>query len=1622
VALGTVPKTIRSEGILKTTRKRPARAAKADRTKRSRAPKAKRPSKFKRAVAAAPKEPAPSEGDHFLVVGLGASAGGLEAVRKLLAVLPAKTGFAFILIQHLDPTHRSMLAELLARDTAMEVVQVTDGMPLAPDRLHIIPPHAYLALDGGVLRISAPRPSTGARMPLDFFLNSLAKQYGERAVAVILSGTGTDGSVGATAVSENGGLVIAQEPDEASYAGMSRSAIATGTVNLVLPAAKIPAALINYAQHPYVTARRRAVLPVERPEEGLNSLITLLRMRTARDFARYKTATLLRRTQRRMAAAGIKDIEDYVKLLRQDDRELELLAKDLLIHVTGFFRDPAAFAALAKTVIPGLMRQHKDDEPIRVWVPACSTGEEAYSIAMLFMEAFAAAKRSMKLQVFASDVSGDAVAYGRNGLYPDSIKADVSEDRLARFFTRDHGSYRVSRDLRDAIVFTVQDVLSDPPFSHLDLVSCRNLLIYLLPNEQEKVLTLLHFALRESGYLFLGTSETIGRLTDHFEPIADTLRIFRRIGAVQPHARMVAPLIVDRSRALWPRLVAPAEAKEPSFGDLVKARLLEVYAPAAVLVNRKYQGLYFLGATDRYLRVAPGEPSRDLRGMLRNGLPSMFRAAVRQASETHEVATIRGGQVKRNGDTVTVCISARPVQHQGEELVLVTFADEPERRKASTDATPADASRAEQVERELETTRRELELTIRDLQASNQELTSLNEEAISMNEEFQSTNEELESSREELQSMNEELTTVNSELQESLDRERKGGDDLKNILNSADVATLFLDNDLHVRFFTPAAAPLFNLIATDIGRPLADLAVRFEGVDLQADARTVLSSLTPLRRDVKIASGSWYLCSISPYRTEQDRAEGVVINLANISSFKEEEEKLRAAHTYTEAIIDTIREPLVVLDGDLRVVSASQSFYRFFGAQPADTLGRPLPDTDAHHLDVPQLREFLDRLTGGARGLGTVEIAIDVPPLGPRVLVVTAEQIHEATPTNNKILISFTDITDLKRSAEEAVAKRAAEQANLEKSRFLAAASHDIRQPLQALTLLRDALEQRVRDEQGREMLARMERVLDSMSGLVAGLLDINQLETGAVRPILVDFPVMEVLDALHSEFFDQARSKGLGWRLVHCGLAAHTDRRLFTEILRNLLSNAIRYTDEGKILLGCRRHGSNLRIEVWDTGIGIPEEQLPHIFEENYQITAVDATRRGGLGLGLAIVQRLAELLNHPVGVRSRIGKGTVFFIEVPLAGPAPQPAKQAEESQRRTSGRTGTILVIEDEPTVRDMLAATLKAKGHRVVAVSNGQPALDLVTKDGLRPDLLISDYSLPGKFTGAEIAATLRSTLGWQIPAIILSGDVRSETRQDVGEKGLFNLVKPVDAATLSSLIEQLLASSPRAAVAPTTAPAAERLPAAGAGTIFVVDDDRDIREAMRAVLSQAGHQVNTSADAQSFLSSHRPGDTGCVIVDVRMPGMNGLEMLARLSNMDGGKLPAIVITGQGDIAMAVEAMRAGAVDFIEKPIDANALLTSVNRALRQAATPAERSAVGSAAAMRIAGLTKREREVMRLVVSGVTNKEIAARLGINQRTVETHRAALMKKIGASSLSDLVRLDIASGGVGSNPAND
>ena len=708
-----------------------------------------------------------------------------------------------------------------------------------------------------------------------------------------------------------------------------------------------------------------------------------------------------------------------------------------------------------------------------------------------------------------------------------------------------------------------------------------------------------------------------------------------------------------------------------------------------------------------------------------------------------------------------------------------------------------------------------------------------------------------------------------------------------------------------------------------------------------------------------------------------------------------------------EAMIRTIREPLVVVDEELRVVGASDSFYRFFGAEPADTLGRQLPDTDAHHLDTPAIRTFLEHVKAGDPKDETYEIEVDAPALGRRVLAVTAAPIHDAEGTNKKILISFSDVTEFRRAIEAlAAAKQAAEQANLAKSRFLAAVSHDLRQPLQAMNLWRAALRRRVTEPQALALIDRKDRASEAIVGMLDSLLDIDQLETGAIEPVWAEFPIEELFDAMTREFADRARSKGLGWRVVKSGLAVRSDRRLLEDMVRNLLSNAIRYTDKGKILLGCRRRGERLRIEVWDTGLGIPEDQIPRIFEEYHQVG--EGGRRGGLGLGLSIVQHLGELLAHPLGVRSWLGKGSVFSVETPLAGATPLPAPTTEAPQPTRGLLTGSVLVIEDDPSVREALEAMLRAEGHRVAVAATGQAALDLVARDGTRPDLVIAEFNLPGGMDGLMAVSGLRSALGQQAPAIILSGAVRKAKLGKIAASGCVSVAKPVGAAALSRLVQSLLTGSEPATE--TTAAARRAKPAAGA--IFVVDDDRETREAMQVLLTDAGYQAKTYPSARAFLNSVRAEDKGCLVTDVRMPGVNGLEMLAQLAAA-GGKMPAIVITGQGDIAMAVQAMRAGAVDFIEKPVAPEALLAALDRAFRMTESPAERSARHAEAAMRVASLTKRDREVMDLVVAGEANKVIAARLGISQRTVETHRATVMQKLKARSISELVRLAIAAG---------
>jgi two-component system, chemotaxis family, CheB/CheR fusion protein len=715
-----------------------------------------------------------------------------------------------------------------------------------------------------------------------------------------------------------------------------------------------------------------------------------------------------------------------------------------------------------------------------------------------------------------------------------------------------------------------------------------------------------------------------------------------------------------------------------------------------------------------------------------------------------------------------------------------------------------------------------------------------------------------------------------------------------------------------------------------------------------------------------------------------------------------------------DRIVDTIRQALVVLDQSLHVVFVNRAFYRTFNVVPEQTIGQHLAYVGDHRLDVPALRGLLDLLQAEDAAIEDYEIEIELPALGRRMLLLSVEKIRGESEGACEIVMTIDDVTERKRA--ETMLKSAkwhAERANLSKSRFLAAASHDLRQPLQTLSLVRGILAKKIKDKNDEEALmlvARLNETADALLDMLDTLLDINQLETGGVRPERIDFPINDLLERLRIEFAFHAQAHGLIWHVVPCRLGIRSDPRLLEQMIRNLLSNAVKHTEHGKILLGCRRRGDKLRIQVWDTGTGIPRDQLRAIFEEFHQLDNPVREHNRGFGLGLSIVQRLGNLLGHSIDVRSRIGKGSVFAVEVPLGGEQPSLPGRRRSSGVQSSGRHATILVVEADPSVREMLALLFTNEGHRAAAVADGKQAVALA-RGTIKPDIVVADYSLPNGMTGLEVIARVRETLGSELPAVILTGDISTDTMREITRRGCAQRYKPVRAEELTHLIQSLLAESRQPTMRADPSPQAEPQGDMLRPTIFVVDDESSVREAMRELLQEEGWEVEVYSSGEAFLEAYRPGREGCLVVDARMSRMSGLELLERLK-VEDGSLPAIMITAHADIRLAVRAMKAGAMAFLEKPVQYDELIVNIERALDLTRDSAALSSLRAAAARRIADLTSRERQVVEMVVDGNPNKQIAYVLGISQRTVETHRATAMKKLGARTLSELIHLTIAS----------
>lgn len=1167
----------------------------------------------------------------FPIAAVGASAGGLDALKRFLGALPLDSGIGFVLVPHLHPRHKSLMVELLSNQTQLPVSEARHGMAVQPNRIYVIPPNRYLGIERGAIVLRAPPDPRGLKPAIDFAFRSLAEDQKEAAICIILSGTGAYGTEGAKEIKLAGGLVIVQDPETAAYAQMPQSAVSAGIADYVLPPETMPAALIDYTRQVFRN-RHVATEKIEVAGDGVRRVLAVLRARTKFDFQHYRKGTLLRRIRRRMALRHVADLAAYVDKLREDPDEITALRKDLLIGVTAFFRDADAFAALAEHVVPKLVERASAERPIRVWVPGCATGEEAYSIGMLLIERFAAAGKTPRIQIFSTDIDEDALEIGRQGIYPESIATAVSAERLHRFFTRDGArGYQVSKSLRDCVLFAPHSLIGDPPFSKLDLVSCRNVLIYLEPDVQAKVISLLHFALNDDGYLLLGPSETIGRATAMFEPISKKWRLYRRTGPARRDL-VTIPIVMPAERRLRSARPEPPRRRRAGFAEVMQKVLAEEFAPASVLINRAYEILSVQGPLVNYVEFPAGEITKDLLGMARQGLRAKIRATCQKAMSDGRTVSERDARVRRNGGYVACSITVRPIKEQKEaaSLLLVVFQDQ----VSAPRAEPAQSGGAEetalvrQLESELRATREDLQTIVEEFESSNEELKASNEEVMSMNEELQSANEELETSKEELQALNEELTTVNSQLQDKVEEIDKANSDLLNLIAATDIATVFLDTELRIKRFTPATGRLVNLMATDVGRPLRSFAPLFSDADLLPDAERVIATLNPIEKEIRADGDRWYLRRISPYRSAENRIGGVVITFVDVAQLRELNAALQRRTTELEtsahrirAVLDAAVDAIISIDGAGVIETFNSGAEEMFGYSAAEAIGQdvgllmPSPYREHHAQYIRRYRE-----TGEARAIGKMRELKGLRKNG----------------TEFPILLSVSEIGDLgiytgivhDITEQRALQQEVVQIATLEQRRIGQELHDGTQQELAGLGLLAQSLSEQLAAggaSTDAELAARL------AAGIAQTNRQVRELSRGLVPMVIEAAGLPTALGELAASTterhglacsFESATPLEIGDSVA----ATHLYR-----IAQEAVGNAVKHARASAVSIKLASDERALRLEIGDDGVGVAD----------------DAQHTGGLGL--RIMDYRCALIGGNLTVGRRDGGGTLVVCVVP-------------------------------------------------------------------------------------------------------------------------------------------------------------------------------------------------------------------------------------------------------------------------------------------------------------------------------------------------------------------------------------
>jgi two-component system CheB/CheR fusion protein len=1310
-------------------------------------------------------------------VGVGASAGGLEALEQFFAKMPAQTGMAFFVVQHLSPDFRSLMDELLARRTEIPIRRVEDGMIARPDTIYLMPPKKEMIISGGQLLLTDKDLSQALTLPIDHFFRSLAQDAGDAAIGIVLSGTGSDGSRGIRAIHDAGGLVLVQSAETAKFDGMPKSAIETGVADFILHVHEMPGTLLRCLHHPLAEGMGQlAIDPVR--ETAMERIYRLLRDRYAIDFSHYKPSTVARRTERRLLLNHALDIDDYAKRLEENPDELSLLYKDLLIGVTRFFRDHEAFERLEDEVLPQALAALPPDEEFRIWVAGCATGEEAYSMAILLFERMEAMGRPVKAKIFATDVHRASLDFASQGIYSRDALAEVDPARLDRHFVSKPEGYQVSQDIRHLVVFAQHNIIKDAPFTKLDLISCRNLVIYFQPLAQKKALSLFHFGLKTGGVLFMGPSESPGDLADEFDAIDNRWKMYRKRRDVRLSADLRLPLSVDSGlRATgMPSLPNLRQADANLLG--IYDNLLEEYMPASLLVDENRALVQSFGGASRYLRHRDGRVSTDLLDMVDTDLRMALSGALQRAYKDETPVVYRGLRVNTADGQRIVNITVKPIRNRRSSRLyslvsIEELIDSVRPNAREVDFRQASDEQMQTMETELRYTKENLQATIEELETSNEELQATNEELVASNEELQSTNEEL-------HSVNEELYTVNAEYQKKISELTELNADMDNLLASTEVHTIFLDSDLAIRKFTPKIAQQFNLLPQDIGRRIDNFThhIRFE--PLVEELRRVLETAQPFEREVQDWNGRWFLLRILPYRSAKT-VSGVVLTLIDIGNLKSAEDRAGENERQMASILENSPTLVAVKDLQGRYILMNRASRALYGMNERDVIGKADYDLFPRELAAEHMANDIRVLSEGVPIHGeTVLPHAD----GPRNYLLVKFPIRDATGKISSIGVVKTDVTQLK--AAEAQAREAVGQ----RDRFLAILSHELRNPLSAILNASQLLQAARADGPAPTGLYQViDRQADHMAQLLDDLLDVSRIAQDkiTIRKDLLDMrPLVEQAIETVRSIIDTHRH-ALRFDRPDEPLMVEGDQLRLSQVVENLLTNAAKYTpDGGSIVLTLRRDGEQIVLSVRDNGRGIPAEMLQAVFDLFVQSDNTLDRSDGGMGVGLTLVRALVRMHGGTITAHSEgPGLGSEFIVRLPLSHRTDAAAKNLAPPAKSPGTR---VLIVEDNADSREMLKALLELDGFDVAVAEDGVSGLKAISE--LPLDVALVDIGLPG-LDGYQVARQVRAESKHRgLRLVALTGYGRLEDQQKVMQAGFdAHLVKPIRMEDLYPLLQR-----------------------------------------------------------------------------------------------------------------------------------------------------------------------------------------------------------------------------------------